>query len=204
MAIIGLPRWNEPDAYYNQTNNVVETVLVKTKADRKLETCGPTAACCILDALGANIKTLSPGGWDIQPEDMLAAWFNDPRNYDAMRRFRGDIDPATIMGNEVPQWYEAAIPAVYGVKARFYWGASLLEIHQALRNGRGVLVCLKDPRHYVGIVAEDTEQDQFVYHDPWPNNPWPANLRGQSGRSRSVDCDELAANLQPFRIEIGE
>jgi hypothetical protein len=201
--IIGLPRWDNPDAYYSQTNNVVETILAKTKADRKLESCGPTAAVCILDALGALGQVMTPGGWIPQPEDLLAAWMNDPRNYDAMRRFRSDIDPSSIMGNEVPQWYEAAIPAVFGVKARFYWGSGQPEISQALRNGRGVLITLQTPGHYVGIVADDVDARQFVYHDPWPGNSWPYAMAGKPGRCRRVGYAELSTNIKVYRVEIG-
>lgn len=201
--IIGLPRWNEPDAYYSQTNNVVETILVKCKADRRLETCGPTAAVCILDALGKLPAILTPGGWRPQPEDILAAWFNDPRNYGIMRELRGDLDPAVVMGNEVPQWYSAAIDCVFDVPAMFYWGNSAAEIIKALQDGQGVMATLKSPGHYIAIVAADMDTGEVIYHDPWPNNPWPARNKGQPGRCRRVTFDELTDNLQPWRVEIG-
>lgn len=203
MGIIGLPRWNNPDAYYSQTNNVVETILAKTGANRKLESCGPTSAVMLVDAIGKILPTSTPGGWHPQPEDLLAAWMNDPRNYPDMRRIRSDIDPASIMGNEVPQWYEVAVQAVFGVKARFYWGASTQEINQALRNGRGVLITLQKPGHYVAIVAEDQDAGEFIYHDPWPGNDWPATMAGKPGRCRRVGYAELSANVKPYRVEVG-
>jgi hypothetical protein len=202
MLLITLPRWNDPDAYYSQENNVVETILAKVKADRKLETCGPTSAVMLLDAIGHNIKTLTPGGWQPQPEDILAAWFNDPRNYPAMRKVR-DIDPASIMGNEVPQWYEAAVPAVFGVPAKFYHGVTFEAIEYAIKQIRGVMLTLNSPGHYIAVVGVDTEAKEVIYHDPWPNNPWPVNLKGTPGRARRVLWSVLANNLKPYRVEIG-
>ncbi len=107
------------------------------------------------------------------------------------------------MGNEVPQWYEAAVPAVFGVKARFYWGSTTDDINQALSNGRGVLSCLTNPGHFIAIVGSDTDAKQFIYHDPWPGNTWPAAMAGKPGFMRRVGYDELAGNVQGWRVEIG-
>jgi hypothetical protein len=201
--LITLPRWNDHDAYYSQTNNVVETILAKTGANRKLETCGPTAAVMLIEALGPNmiLSTSQYGHWMMQPEDVLACWFNDPRNYDAMRKVRGDVDPATIMGNEVPQWYEAAIPAVFGVKAKFAWGL-IANIQDALEEGRGVLATMEKPGHYIAIVGYDTDTQEVIYHDPWPGNRWPLRYADKPGRCRRLTVEEQA-NLKPYRVEVG-
>jgi hypothetical protein len=201
--LITLPRWNDPDAYYSQTNNVVEAILGKVKADRKLESCGPTSAVMILDAIGQLDVYPTIGGWMIQPEDLLACWFNDPRNYDDMRRIRKDIDPANIMGNEVPQWYEAAIPAVFGTMARFYWGCTPDQIVQALKNRRGVLATMVKPGHYIAIVGYDLDKNEAIYHDPWPGNTWPQRYAGKPGALRRMTAAEIAENVKPHRVEIG-
>jgi len=200
--LITLSRYDDPDAYYSQTNNVVETILAKTGANRKLETCGPTAAVMLLDAIGRLEQVDTPGGWTPQPEDVLACWFNDPRNYPAMRAIRGDIDPASIMGNEVPQWYEAAIPAVFGVRAKFAWGISHVDMLAALPRDKGILATLINPGHYIAIVGYDTDTREVIYHDPWPGNPWPARYAGKSGRGRRLTVEEQA-NLKPYRVEVG-
>jgi hypothetical protein len=197
-----LPRAENPDAYYTQTNNVVEQILAKTGADDKLETCGPTSAVILLDALGMLGGVRCPGGWEPQPEDMLALWFNDPRNYGIMRTFRDNLDPASIMGNRVPQWYEPAINSVFSVRARFYWGCTVDQIYTALRNGRGVLACMKKPGHYVAIVGFDTDTSEAIYHDPWPDNGWPARYVGTNGRARRLNVEEMQ-NLQAYRVEVG-
>jgi hypothetical protein len=204
-TIIGLPRWNAPDAYYSQTNNVVEAVIRKAKgtATGWLETCGPTAAVMLLDAVDKLETTRTPGGWEPQPEDILAAWMNDARNADAMALFRDDLDPNAVFGNQVPQWYEPAVDAVFGVRAKFEPGVSLVAIGRALEAGRGVLVTLKNPGHYIAIVAFDPQANQLIYHDPWPNNPWPAALQGKPGAGRRVNSTILLENLKPYRVEIG-
>jgi hypothetical protein len=200
--LITLPRYDNPEAYYSQTNNVVETILQKTKANRTLETCGPTAAVIVLDALAKLPEIKTPGGWLPQPEDVLACWFNDPRNYTEMRKIRPEIDPADIMGNEVPQWYEPAIQAVFGVRAVFCWGISAQIIRNVLESGTGILATLKKPGHYIAIVGYDTDTGEVIYHDPWPGNPWPARYAGKPGRLRHLRLEEIS-NLQPFRVEIG-
>jgi hypothetical protein len=131
-------------------------------------------------------------------------WFNDPRNYAKMRVLRDDIDPASIMGNEVPQWYERAVKDCFGVSARFYWGASVADIERALYNGRGVLATLVEPGHYIAIVAGDNGTGEFIYHDPWPNNKWPEHLQGTPGRSRRIKYADLCKNIKQFRVEIGK
>jgi len=201
--IIGLPRYNNPDTYYSQSNNAVESILKKTGVKDWLESCGPTSAVMILDALGVDVKLMTQGGWEPQPEDILCLWFNDPRNYQALLMTRGDVDPNKIMGNRVPQYYERAIPEVYGVSARFYWGATQRDISMAIKNNRGVMVCLKHPSHYIAIVADDTDNQEFIYNDAWANNPWPRNMFGTSGFNRRVKYADLSDNLQPYRVEIG-
>jgi len=206
--LITLPRWDDPDAYYSQTNNVVETILAKTKADRKLETCGPTAAVILVDSIGKlpgmyrRPRPAIMATWMVQPEDALACWFNDTDNYEAMRKVRGDIDPASIMGNEVPQWYEAAIPAVFGVKAKFVHGIYRTTISLALSKGRGILATLNTPGHYIAIIGYDTDTHEVIYHDPWPGNAWPVRYAGKPGRCRRLTVEEQK-NLKPYRVEVG-
>lgn len=202
--IIGLPRWDDPGAYYSQANNVVESILGKAGVTDRLETCGPTAAVMLLDAAGKLPEIVTPGGWRPQPEDVLAAWMNDPRNVQAMRLHRADLDPARVMGNRVPQWYAPAISAVFGEKIRAVYrvGFDPFSVRVALEAGRGVMACLINPGHYIAIVAMDTDTGELVYHDPWPGNPWPARYKGQPGRARRMSQDDMA-NVKPFRVEIG-
>jgi hypothetical protein len=201
--IIGLPKWNDPKTYYSQENNIVETILGKMKVKNKLISCGPTAIVCLLSARGDNIACATPGGWTPQPEDVLAAYMNDERNYPEMQKYRADVSPKAYLGNTIPQWYEASVQAVFGVKARFYWGVAWEKLIMAMDNGRGVMLCLENPGHFIAVIAIDTETKEVIYHDPWPNNFWPDKLKGTPGRARRIAWTELGQNLQPYMVEVG-
>jgi hypothetical protein len=120
-----------------------------------------------------------------------------------MKAVRGDVNPASIMGNEVPQWYEVSIPAVFGIKAKFHWGCTIDDLHKCLYNKRGALVTLKSPGHYIAIIADDAGTSEFIYHDPWPGNNWPVYNQGKPGAGRRVKYADLMKNVQSYRVEIG-
>ncbi len=198
--MIALSHWDDANTYYTQTNNPTEQILKKEDGLEWLETCGPTAAVNCLAAAGHSVRIECPGRYWPQPEEVLMDWFNDPINYDAMKRIRDSVDPSTIMGNEVPQWYEAAIPDVFGIPAHFRWGCAFESLRGAIQGNIGVMLCLKKPGHFIAAVAVDGER--LIYREPWPGNPWPERLKGEPGFNRSLKGDELR-NLQPYRIEVG-
>ena len=198
-----LPRAFDENTYYSQSNNAIEAILRKTGVADWLESCGPTSAVMIVAALGGDVSVTAPGGWQPQPEDVLTLWFNDPRNTAQLSIQRPEVNLRQIMGNRVPQYYERAMPEVLGVKARFYFGCSALDISMAIGNGRGVMACLRKPGHYIAIVGDDIETSEFIYNDAWSKNPWPAAMAGMSGFNRRIPYADLIENLQPYRVEIG-
>jgi len=200
--IIGLKKWNDPDTYFTQTNNPTEEILRKEDGKGWLESCGPTAAVNCLAAASHKVTVETPGRYYPQPEEVLTDWFNDPRNYPRLEKIREGVDPAEWMGNEVPQYYPEAILDVFGVLAKFSWGSGYDEITAALKQNKGVMVCLKKPSHFIAIVAYKELEVALVYRDPWPGNTWPVRWRGKTGFNRSIEGRELE-NLQPYRIEVG-
>jgi hypothetical protein len=66
-----------------------------------------------------------------------------------------------------------------------------------------VMVALKDPGHYIAIVAYNPQTNEVIYNDPWPGNYWPVGLRGTPGFNRAIAASELIANCKPYRVEIG-
>tara|TARA_Y100000310_G_scaffold269827_1_gene283297 strand:- start:9497 stop:10099 length:603 start_codon:yes stop_codon:yes gene_type:complete len=198
--MIGLIYWNDESTYYTQTNNPSEELLRKEDGEDFLETCGPTAAVNILAAAGYRVDIECPGTYRPQPEEVLTDWFNDPRNYGTMLTARDGVDPSLYMGNEIPQYYPAAIRDVFAVAARFFWGVSVDDVISALANRCGVMICLEKPGHYIAVVAYDPDTREIVYRDPWPGNPWPEAYRGQSGFNRRISGTE---NIKGYRIEIG-
>ena len=67
--------------HYSQLNNPEEELLRKVGANGHLETCGPSAFCSCLSAVGYDLEIKTPGGYKHQPESLLTSFFNDPRNY---------------------------------------------------------------------------------------------------------------------------
>jgi len=196
--IRGVKHWDSRDHYYVQTNNPTEEVLRKRKNGNWLVSCGPTAAVSCLAAMGCDVAIRCPGEYQPQSEEVLMDYFNDPRNYDTLRKIRPETPPDTYHGNEVPQFYAAAVPAVFGVKAEFLWGADFLKIAAFLEAGRAVQVCLVQPGHFIAVVACDRETRELIYNDPWPER-----FANKDGFNRAMSESELKLNVLPYLIVYG-
>lgn len=197
--IFGCKNWADKDTYFSQKNNGIEKILKSLDCPTKLETCGPTAACSCLASMG-KIKIFKTGEYFPQQEDILALWFNDFRNYGKMRDCYNFINPEFLCGNEVLQWYPLALKEIFDVRAFYTDGLSIDDIVKSLENGRGSVVCLKKPGHYIAIVAYDFDKNIFIYNDPWDTNPWPEKIN--FGFNRRIDAKKLFENLKNFRLEV--
>jgi hypothetical protein len=195
--IDGVKYWDDPERYYSQKNNSVEKML------SSLETCGPTSAIMALDSMGFNLKIKAPGLWKVQPEDFLTLYLNDPRNAEKLQGQREDIDPRNYMGNRIPQYYPIAIQEVFGAKATFEWGASFPKVVTFLQKGNAVMLCLKDPGHFICAVAYNRVDETIIYHDPWPDNKWPERHRKTPGFGRTLAESDFE-NVQGFIVWFGE
>jgi hypothetical protein len=196
--IKGVRYWNIRDHYYIQTNNPTEELLRKRSDGGWLVSCGPSAAVCCLAARGHDVEIRCPGTYRPQGEEVLMDFFNDPRNYDALKRVRPDTPPGTWHGNEVPQFYPAAVQAVFGARAEFVWGNDFDKIAAHLMQGKAIQLCLVTPGHYIAAVAYDNEADEIIYNDPWPGR-FPNN----DGFNRRMGRAECKANTKPFCIVYG-
>jgi hypothetical protein len=194
--IYGAPYWSDRERYYSQTNNPTEEQLRKAQLKGWLETCGPTAAINCLAAMGASLDIVCPGPYRPQPEEVLADYLNDPRNYAKLRAERSDIDPVDIQGNRVPQYYAAAVADVFGYPARFVW-TSRAGVVEFLKAGYAVQICLKSPGHYLAAVAYDDATDEIIYHDSWPARV------GGDGFARRMSRAEYEINVKQFAIVYG-
>jgi len=201
--IIGLKNWNNPNTYYSQVNNPTEEILRKKNKTKWLESCGPTAAVNILSARGDNIVIRCPGDYRPQPEEVLTDYFNDSENYKALRKARPGLNPRDWLGNEVPQYYSVGVQAVFGVPARYKNSHVWDNIIDCLKINIGVMVCLRKPGHYVGIVAYDDTTEEMIYNDPWPGNKWPVRYAGKSGFNRRMSRVDYSGNVNAYCVEIG-
>jgi len=195
--IRGAPHWADRSRYYTQTNNPTEEQIRKSGARSWLETCGPTAAVNCLAALGCAIDIRCPGPYRPQPEEVLADFFNDPRNYEALQKERTDIAPASLPGNRVPQYYPLAVREVFGVQAGFAWVKDWIALVDYLVTGKAVQFCLKSPGHYLAAVAYDDMTDEIIYHDSWPARV------GGDGFACRMALAEYQTNVQPFAVIYG-
>lgn len=197
--IHGAKYWDDPDKKYSQENNAIENLLSTFTGKNQLETCGPTACINALATTGHNVDITMRGGADLQPEDVMTIWLNDPRNEPLLRLARGDIDPGDYMDNRVPQYYPIAVKKIFRTEAVFSWGADFPSIAKCVSVGQAVVVLLKKPGHYITFKAYDDKTEELIYDDPWSKNPWPESLRGTSPFSRRLK-DRDFDNIDNFKI----
>jgi hypothetical protein len=196
--IKGARFWNARDCYYIQTNNPTEEILRKRSDGPWLVSCGPSAALCCLAALGHDTEVRCPGPYKPQAEEILMDYFNDPRNYAALRAARPDTPPESWHGNEVPQFYPVAVPAVFGVGAQFYFAHDFGGVADRLQAGQAVQLCLVKPGHYIAAVAYDDQAREIIYNDPWPGR-----FSDGNGFNRRLGEAEFKDNVKPFLIVYG-
>jgi len=175
MAIFGSTLWNDRErAYFTQENNSIEHLLKcrLPPGQSPLETCGPTASVNCQASLGRDIGNRTKGGYRPQPEDLLAVYLNDPRNFALLRSAWPGLDPEKIPGNEVAQWYPIAVREVFGNTCEFVGALPFREAADLVRAGNTLQLCLSSPRHFIAIVAYDDELSEFIIKDSWPGR-WP-------------------------------
>ena len=192
--IKGVKFWNARECYFVQTNNPTEEILRKRSDGAWLVSCGPSAAVTCIAAMGFDVEVKTPGDYKPQSEEVLMDFFNDPRNYSQLKAARPETPPDVWHGNEVPQFYPVAVTAVFGVKARFEWGAVFETVASELQNGKAVQLCLKKPGHYIAAVAYDDERGEIIFNDPWPRR-----FKDGNGFNRRLSKADFS-NVKPFRI----
>lgn len=196
MAIFGSPLWNDWEkAYFTQENNSIEHLLKcrLPSGFSPLETCGPTASLNCQASLGREVEIKAPGGYRPQPEDVLAAYFNDPRNFSSLRKAWPGLDPEKLPGNEVAQWYPFAVREVFGNPCEFVGNLAFSEAVERIRTGCALQVCLCKPRHFVALVAYDDESSEFIIKDSWGGR-WPDG----DGFCKRLSRSEYETNLKPL------
>jgi hypothetical protein len=196
--ITGTKLWNSRDCYYVQTNNPTEEYLRKNGNKNWLVSCGASAAVGCIAAMGNKVTVSCPGIYEPQSDEVLMDYFNDPRNYEALRKIRQDTPPEKWNGNEVPQFYPQGVLSVFGVKAEFLWGNDFAKIASFLKAGRAVQLCLVTPGHYIAAVAYDDDKREIIINDPWPGRFGDGN-----GFNRRMNGTEGRANVKPFMIVYG-
>jgi hypothetical protein len=198
MGILGAAFWKDrKNAYFTQENNSIEHILKCRLAEGAswLETCGPTASLNCQASLGREVGIRTKGGYRPQPEDLLATYFNDPRNFDSMRKEWSGLDPEELPGNEVAQWYPLAVREVFGNSCEFVGGLGFEEAARHIREGRAIQVCLRSPGHFIALVAYDEESSEFVIKDGWASR-WPDG----DGFCKRLSRSDYEANVKSLSL----
>jgi hypothetical protein len=209
--IIGTKYWNDPARYSQQNNNPEEETLrvaleeaskkhgFAIKSATHLEFCGPTAAVNAHDATAAPLVVKLPGGYVTQPESLLTDVFRDPANYKVLRAAVPEnwFDPAVTPANRVLKCYPAALRLAFDWNAQFIAAKpAWVTLPDYFRKNQALVICLKEPSHYVAIKAYDTKRNELIYNDPW-------NFRGSiHGFNRRMSYSEWQTNVKEGVLKI--
>jgi hypothetical protein len=189
--IKGTKCWDDRKTFSIQTNNSVENLLRLWSGKEKgfLESCGPTAAINVLESMGHPVAIMSPAMAMIQPEDFLTIWMNDPKNTTGF--------DATAPVNEYPRAYPNAITKAFGRTCRYLEGQSFEWISSMVSSGTGAMICMRNPGHFLAVVAFDNLTNELIYRDPWPNR---TNTDGFNLRMGKKEFD---TNVKPYVVVFG-
>lgn len=140
---------------YSQKNNSIEALL------DDFETCGPTSDISGLNSVGYNTHLVD----GVQEEDIATCFLLNPNNYEAFLNIREDIDPASVNGNRIPQYYPYMNMILFGAKSKFAFGNVQTLCIENLKLRRAVHLCYRRG-HFVVAVGYDTGSKQIIYNDP--------------------------------------
>jgi len=164
----GILYWNDRKIRYEQTENAVEAIIKKVrKQDGSkigyLENCGPSSCATILEGMGfLNINNYFrfPTGESIQMDDAISIYMNDPRHDHLFKS--GDV-----FDNEYIDCYITVAKNLFGVDAKRWTNNTFDSWASQLIIGNGVQAVLKNPGHYIALIAYDPKKDVIYFHDPW-------------------------------------
>lgn len=184
--------------FYIQTNNPTEEMKRKTLGQKSyLESCGPTASASCLSVVGYNltIKTEATG-YKLPEDECITDFFNSPKHYAAFRKIRSDINPKYYPGNRVPQYYPYMAEVLFDAKANFLFIKDWEYLVSHIKKKCSIQVCLKNPGHYIALLAYDSKKDEIIFNDPWPKRKGLKN----KGFNERLTKQEYQDNVQSFAI----
>lgn len=199
--IKGTQFWNDRDRFWVQTKNGIEAIL-RAALPRGtdgvprgwLETCGPTAAVNVMDSMGKNIAVKSPTNEPIRPMDYLALWMNTPANWSLLSSIVPGVDPDRLLENEVAPYYPVALQRVFGVQVTYYKDQTFEWLAASVQSGKGAMICLVTPGHFLAVVAYDDTTQELIYNDSWPDRT------RTDGFNLRMKKTEWLSNVKPYTL----
>jgi hypothetical protein len=177
--IIGAKYWDQPFSYeISQRGNALYYVSNKAYNEgrvgwtNKLRWCGPSQAA-LLFSLMKGYKWLSDkcmtGETRFQPEDIIGLWFHEKSNFQLMREIDPAFDNEQEYANYWMKFYPLMSHKLFKIRGTFIDGQVMpVQFKAILQEGGTVQLCLKDPGHYIGVGAYDTERKTYHCYDTWP------------------------------------
>lgn len=189
----GIKKFSDSSIKYDQERNGVEAIIKKVNAANKvnvgyLESCGICAFCTLMEGmeyLSSKLYLTFPTGKKIQFDDAVMVYANDPANgFDNSK-----------MANRVAISYPKLANELFGARAEIVWSIDKNQLVSHLKSSDGIQICLKNPGHWIAVVAYDEDKDEFIYMDSWGSRPGLKN-----GGVHEVMSAKDLSNVQPFYI----
>jgi hypothetical protein len=165
--IYGIKNWNNPAIRYDQTQNSLEAIIKKLFAMHNIKisyliSCGLSTAGCLYEGIGwlteSNVPKF-PNGEQIQFDDWIAMYCNNPQD----TRFPNYPMPNNMYGEP----YIIMAKLLFNKTIRYIENISFDMAITELKKHNGIQICLKDPAHWIPIIAYDDKQDVLIFNDSW-------------------------------------
>lgn len=178
--------WNKTTIRYNQQKRTIEKFLTDLRTTKQvnfsLESCNVCAACCAIEAVGAEWKTKLPtldNNNILSYADLMFNYiYSFPCGLPIVDRGNG------ICENECIENLAFAIGKMSTASAKVYYNndtniiASNIK-DELLLNNSAIVTSYNDeytPGHYICIVYYNQDLNMFIYYDSWNNSK--RNLNG--------------------------
>lgn len=198
--IYGAKYWQDKSIRYVQTNAIIERFLADLKMNKQvsfwLESCNVSAACCGVEAVGAEWKIKIP---QLDGENLLSQKdiMFDYLYSDLSTVYKRD----GICENELPENIALAVNKISTAHAKLINENCIENMKESLKNGCACVLSyltMYGSGHYICIVAYDDATKEFIFYNSWPEDK--ENKKG--GIQERFPEDELIKKMRQRYIEI--
>lgn len=207
MVWIGAKYGRDRRNYYIQSDNPTEGAMQVYGKHGWLKSCGPTAMINCLAAVGHDVSMPKVGNYQLQPEEIVMDYMNDPRNAAKFRVIRDIGDAEKVHAeNEIPQYYPNAAAELFGATAKYTY--LTIEKLGAIIRDENVAVQISTGGHYVAVVGVSyqitgknklgVDPAYFMFNDPWPEQY--KDDEYSDGFNRVITAKELGEKHQVYSV----
>ena len=198
--IYGTKNWKDSSIRYLQTTAIIERFLKDLKISKKidfwLESCNVSSACTTVESVGGEWKVRLPQLYNkniISQKDIMFDFLYS----DLGGKWKAD----GICENEVAENLVYAVNNLSTAKAVLCKfdnsNKAVSSMIESLKNKKGC-VCsyttIYNTGHYISIVAYDSDTDEFIIYNSWPEDSINKNNGIQERISSSFLKEKLRYN----------